>query len=238
MRNRLDPRTLAAAVALTVATGCATDSPTAPAVDSAAGAPTSIAASKPVSLMPAGVPTGERLVSKNVAIEPAYNADTGDLMYLLTPVKAPLPSHANSHAVSPLYLVEYPPGSTAAGSGHFNCEGVPGNCPDHDGLVAGAAVKAMPSVYMDKDHPNEVPPGHDHVADPPGKPDFNIAWEVVEVVFTEKGLADDATNTRLTTDTQIEAAKAAGDVIYVDLGFAFNCSVVPASLYWKGTPVG
>jgi hypothetical protein len=235
VKNRLDPRALVAAVVLTVATGCASDSPTAPAVDSAAGAPSAIAASKPVSLMPAAVPTGERLVSKNVAIEPAYNADTGDLMYLLTPVKAPLPSHANSHAVSPLYLVEYPYGSTAAGvGGQFNCEGVPGNCPDHDGLVASVAVGAYPGVYGTD--PTAVP-GHDHVADPPGKPDFNIAWEVVEVVFTDQGMADGAINTRLTTDAQIDAAEAAGDVEKIDLGFAFNCSVVPASLYWKGTPV-
>jgi hypothetical protein len=77
-------------------------------------------------------------------------------------------------------------------------------------------------------------PGHDHVADPPGKPDFNVAWEVIEVVFTNK----EAANTRLTTDTAIKDAIAAGNAKAIDLGFAFNCSVVPASLYWRGTPVG
>jgi hypothetical protein len=180
-----------------------------------------------------GVPSGEHVVG-NAAIEPAYNADTGELMYLLTPEKVPLPSKANGHATSPLYLVEYPAGSTAAGGGHFNCEGVPGNCPDHDGAVAGAAVQVMPAVYGTD--PTTVL-GHDHIADPPGKPDFNIAWEVIEVLFTPKALTDDAVNTRLTTDTAVKAAVQAGDAIEVDLGFAFNCSVVPASLYWKGAPV-
>ena len=80
--------------------------------------------------------------------------------------------------------------------------------------------------------------GHDHIVDPPGKPDFNIAWEVIEVVFTPKGVADGAVNRRLTTDTAIDAAVTAGDAITIDLGFAFNCNVVPATTYWNGTPVG
>jgi len=57
-------------------------------------------------------------------------------------------------------------------------------------------------------------------------------------VFTPQAVSDGAVNTRLTTDAQIQAAVAAGDAIAIDLGIAFNCSVVPASLYWKGTPVG
>jgi hypothetical protein len=50
-------------------------------------------------------------------------------------------------------------------------------------------------------------------------------------------VADGAVNTRLTTDSQIEAAVAAGDAVEIDLGFAFNCNVVSAAVYWKGTPV-
>jgi hypothetical protein len=229
MRKRVDTRALAVAVALSFSAGCTSDTPTSP---QSVGAEMSV--SSAVVHAPTGTPTGVRIVG-NAAIEPAYNADSGELMYLLTPIKAPFPSHANAHAVSPLYLVEYPPASTAAAGGHFNCEGVPGNCPDHDGAVAGAAVANMPAVYGTD--PSLVP-GHDHVADPPGKPDFNIAWEVVEVLFTEQGLTDGAVNVRLTTDAQIDAAVEAGDAIKIDLGFAFNCSVVPASLYWRGTPVG
>jgi hypothetical protein len=162
-----------------------------------------------------------------VAVEPAYNAETGSLMYLLTPEKAPLPSKANGHATSPLYLVEYPSGSTV---GTLNCMGVPGNCPDHDGLVAGIATSMMPSVYGTDP---TVLPGHDHVADGPGGEDWNVAWEVIEVLFTSA----DAANTHLTTDQQIEDAVAAGDAVEVDLGFAFNCSAVAAQVYWKGRPV-
>jgi hypothetical protein len=228
MTKQLDTRALAVALALMLTAGCTADTPTAP-----TAAPTGLAASMARVQAPADVPTGERIVG-NAAIEPAYNADSGELMYLLTPIKAPLPSHANVHATSPLYIVEYPGGSTAIGDGHPNCEGVPGNCPDHDATLAGVAVENMPSVYGTD--PTSVL-GHDHIGDPPGKPDFNVAWEVVEVLFTEQGMSDGAINTRLTTDTAIQAAVDAGDAIEIDLGFAFNCSVVPASLYWRGTPV-
>lgn len=228
MRERLDFRGAAFLLPLILTMGCTADALTSPPAASSALAPAP-------AVLPTGTtaPTGERIVG-NAAIEPAYNADSGQLMYLLTPIKAPLPSHANAHAVSPLYLVEYPQGSAAAGGGHFNCEGVPGNCPDHSGLVAQVAVDNVPSVYGTN---SANVPGHDHVADPPGKPDFNIAWEVVEVLFTPQGLADGAADTRLTTDGQIEAAVDAGDAMAIDLGFAFNCNVVPESLYWRGTPV-
>jgi len=228
MRKRFAPCAAALLLPLILTVGCSGDTPTSPAVvlDSHAQLPAMFQSD-------GTAPTGERIVG-NAAIEPAYDADSGELMYLLTPIKAPLPSRANSHAVSPLYLVEYPAGSAAAEGGHFNCEGVPGNCPDHDGLVAQVAVDNMPSVYGTD--PTMVP-GHDHVADPPGKPDFNIAWEVVEVIFTDQGLADGASDTRLTTDAQIDAAVAAGDAIEIDLGFAFNCNVVSEAVYWRGAPV-
>jgi hypothetical protein len=178
----------------------------------------------------ADLPSGERLLDHgHVAVEPAYNADTGGLMYLLTPVGAPLPSKANAHATSPLYLVEYPPGY----QGTLNCMGVPGNCPDHDGEVAGFATATRPSVYGTD--PTLVP-GHDHVADPPGAPDWNVAWEVVEVLWTQKAV-DEGAITHLTTDEAISTAVANGYAKEFDLGFAFNCSSVPATTYWRGTPV-
>jgi len=164
----------------------------------------------------------------NSSIEPAYNADTGTILYLKTPAGVPLPTHTNHHSVSPLYLVEYPPGSTV---GTLNCMGLPGNCPDHDGLVAGVATSVMPNVYGTD--PAALP-GHDHIVDPPGAPDWNVAWEVVEVLFTNNAAA----NTHLTTDTAIGNAVANGDAIEVDLGFAFHCSVAPQSQYDMGTPVG
>ncbi len=167
------------------------------------------------------LPSGERLLGQS-AIEPAYNDATGQLIYLLTPIKSPFPTHTSVHAVAPLYLVEYPPGTTV---GTLNCMGVPGNCPDHDGIVAGVATSAMPSVYGTD--PTAVP-GHDHlVAAPASGGDFNVAWEVIEVLFTNKAAA----NRHLTTEAGIDAAVASGDAIEIDLGFAFHCSVVSAATY-------
>lgn len=172
------------------------------------------------------LPSGERIVGQN-SVEPAYNDVTGTITYLLTPGHGPFPTHTSSHAVAPLYLVEYPPGTTV---GTLNCMGVPGNCPDHDADVAGAATKIMPSVYGTDP---TVVPGHDHlVATPASGGDFNVAWEVIEVLFTNKA----AGNTHITTEAQIDAAVARGDAITVDLGFAFHCSVVSAAAYAQGTP--
>ena len=178
-------------------------------------------------------PTGERFVGnaaqgRGAAIEPAYDYNTGSLAYILTPTGAPFPSKANAHAVAPLYIVVYPstyPGWT------LNCMGVPGNCPDHDGLIAGAATTIEPSVYGSD--PAAVP-GHDHLiglANTGG--DWNVAWHVYVVLFTSSAAA----NTRITTLGQLQDALGGGDAISVDSGIVFNCSAVPASLYWKGTPI-
>lgn len=172
-----------------------------------------------------GLPTGETKLGQSL-VEPAYNDATGTLVYLLTPTKSPFPTHTSPRAVAPLWLVEYPTGSTV---GTLNCEGVPGNCPDHDGAVAGAAASIMPNVYGDGTI------GHDHlVGVASSHEDFNIAWEVIEVLFTSKAAA----NNHLTTLAAIENAVANGDAIEVDLGFAFHCSVVSVATYNKGTPVG
>lgn len=172
-------------------------------------------------------PTGERMVG-NSSVEPAYNAETGELLYLSTPTKSPFPTHTNFHAVSPLFLVEYPPG-TSFGV-HFNCEGVPGNCPDHDLGVAIAATSNEPTVYGT--NPFALP-GHDHLVDPPGGEDWNVAWEVVEVLFTNS-----AHVTHLTTEAAIDVAIAHGYAREIDLGFAFHCSSVSGAKYEHGTPVG
>lgn len=171
-----------------------------------------------------GLPTGETRLGQSL-IEPAYDDITGNIIYLLTPEKSPFPTHTSSHAVAPLWLVEYPTGSTV---GTLNCMGVPGNCPDHDAGVAGAAMSFMPAVY------GAGTIGHDHLVAPPGhQGDFNVAWEVVEVLFTNKAAA----NTHLTTLAAVDNAIATHNAIAVDLGFAFHCSVVPAAAYNQGTPV-
>ena len=171
------------------------------------------------------IPSGERQTGQ-VTIEPAYDDTTGQIIYLATPNKSPNPTPANSHAVAPLYLVLYPPGT----AGTFNCMGVPGNCPDHGALVAGAATANMPSVYGTD--PTAIP-GHDHlVAGPASHGDFNVAWHVYLELFTSASAVR-----HITTDGALDAAIAAGDVIEVDTGIVFTCAVVSAAAYWVGTPV-
>ncbi len=88
---------------IAVLAACSQDTPTAPAADAGAGPAFARTASS------SALPSGERIVGRT-AIEPAYNADTGEIIDLITPEKSPFPTKANAHAVSPLYLVEYPPG--------------------------------------------------------------------------------------------------------------------------------
>ncbi len=170
-----------------------------------------------------GLPSGERYHGQT-RVEPAYDDSNGSLVYLLTPDHAPFPANqVNAHAVAPLYLVVYPPGT----AGTFNCMGVPGNCPDHDALIANAAVATEPGVYGT--HPTAIP-GHDHlvgIADTHG--DFNVAWHVWVILFTNS-----AAVTHITTLAQLNAAKA--DLVSVDSGITFLCSSVSASAYAAGTP--
>ena len=219
---------LRSALALSLALGpllsaCAPDPATAP-----RDVRTPASAVVHASVHSASLPSGERIHGQ-VSVEPAYDDVRGSLIFLATPIKTQFPTHTNYHAVAPLYLVEYPPGSTV---GTLNCMGVPGNCPDHDFDVASAATTIMPSVYGTD--PSAVP-GHNHlVAGPASHGDFNVAWEVVEVLFTNKAAA----NTLLLTEAAIDNAIKNGDAIEVDLGFAFHCSVTSAASYWVGTPVG
>jgi hypothetical protein len=177
-------------------------------------------------VLASGLPTGERHLGQ-ATIEPAYDDMTGNLVYLLTPDHAPFPAtQINSLAVDPLYLVLYPPGT----AGTFNCMGVPGNCPDHDGLVAGAATAIEPGLYGT--NPAAVP-GHDHlvgVAATHG--DFKVAWHVYLELFTSSGAV-----THITTLSELNTAKGSGSVIEVDSGIVFLCSVVSESAYLHGTPV-
>lgn len=177
----------------------------------------------------AALPSGER-VHGNTAVEPAYDDMTGGIVYLSTPGHlAPLGptnviQNVNPHAVSPLYLIVYPAGTP----GVFNCMGVPGNCPDHGGAIAGLAAATVPAVYPDA---NAVP-GHDHlvgVARTGG--DFNAAWHVFVELFTST-----AAVRHITLLSDLEAAKASGAVTEVDTGIVFLCSVVSERPYLTGTP--
>ena len=178
-------------------------------------------------------PTGERVHGQS-AVEPAYDDGTGQLVYLNTPINISTPpasTNANARATAPLYLVMYPAGSTVLNNHNLNCMGVPGNCPDHDGVVAGIATQVMPGVYG---HNPLLVPGHDHlvgVASSGG--DFNIAWEVWEVLFTNPTAA----NQHITTLDELNMAVHTGNAIKFDLGFNFHCSVVSVAVYNHGAPV-
>ena len=173
------------------------------------------------------LPTGEMRVGQTT-VEPAYNDVNGNIVYILTPDHAPFPVVSNPIASAPLYIVVYPGGSQAD---NLNCMGVPGNCPDHDGEIAGAAVQIMPSVYGTD--PSAVP-GHDHLLAPPASGgDFNIAWHVWIILFTNANAATQ----HLTTLDAVNQALTGGNAIKVDAGFAFMCAVVPAAVYNHGTPV-
>ncbi len=177
----------------------------------------------PVALASGSLPSGEMRVGQSL-VEPAYNDVNGNIVYLLTPMHAPDPVKSNSNSWAPFYVVVYPAGSTV---GTLNCMGVPGNCPDHDGAIAGAATFFMSSVY------GTGVIGHDHLMAPPASGgDFNIAWHVFLVLFTPSGNV----NEHLTTLAEIQAALTAGHVAKIDSGIVFTCAVVPAVVYNSGTP--
>jgi len=172
------------------------------------------------------VPSGER-ISGQSTLEPAYNDANGSIIYLLTPFKTTT-VHSNPRAWAPIYVPVYP--MSAAGSvGTLNCMHVPSdNCPDHGPGVAAAAAAIMPSVY------GGGVVGHDHLLDAPGGSEFNIAWEPVLVLFTSTAAA----NEHITTEAQLDAAVARGDVIEIPVPeLTFNCAVVPAVIYNRATPV-
>lgn len=178
----------------------------------------------------AATPSGERINGQS-SIEPVYDDMTGAVAFVSTPIHVANPVHTNPRAWAPFYLPVYPTGSTV---GTLDCMGIPGNCPDHDGAIAGFAALVMPSVYGD----GVI--GHDHLEAGPGSGgDFNIAWQPVLVLFTNKAAA----NEHITTLAQINAAVARHDAIEVWTGvngvpnLTFHCSVVPAVVYWHGTPV-
>lgn len=189
-----------------------------------------VASVVPVAGSADALPSGEHVLG-NASIEPAYDDYNGSTVYLLTPNRlAPLGANnpinnVNPHAVAPLYLIVYPPGT----SGTFNCMGVPGNCPDHDGVIAGVATSVRPDVYGTD--PSAVP-GHDHLVGMPRTGDFNVAWRVYVELFRPG-----ATVTHITTLGQLQVAWSSGAIQELDTGITFVCSVVSSSAYKAGSAV-
>ena len=179
-----------------------------------------------VTVASAQLPSGERQLGQTI-VEPGYDDRTGDLIYIMTPIGAPLPSHANGQSVSSLSIVVYP--NSAAGSvGTMNCAHEGGdNCPDHGPDIAGLAQAVVPSVYGDGVW------GHDHIMDGPGGNEFNVTWQVVVVLFTNSAAA----NTHITTEAQLDAAIDAGDAFTIETPTIFNCNLVSGATYNRATPV-
>jgi len=174
----------------------------------------------------AQLPSGERQLGQTI-IEPGYDDRTGKLIYVMTPEGTPFPSHANAHAISPLFLVVYP-NSAAASVGTMNCAHEGGdNCPDHGPGIADLAQATVPSVYG-----NGVW-GHDHIMDGPGGSDFNVTWQVVVVLFTNAAAA----NAHITTEAQLDAAIDAGDAFTIETPTIFHCNLVSAATYARATPI-
>ena len=171
------------------------------------------------------VPSGERRLGQSV-LEPVYNDETGGIGYVSTPMHAPDPVKANSRAWAPFYLPVYPVGSTV---GTLVCQHTPvENCPTHGDAIAGLAQSVMPGVY------GAGVLGHDHLMDFPGGSEFHIAWEPIVLLFTNNAAA----NEHITTDAQIDAAVANGDLIEIPLPqLTFLCASVPAAVYARGTPL-
>lgn len=174
-------------------------------------------------------------------VEPAFNYSNGNGVYLLTPLKVPLPSHANPRATAPFYEVLYPQ-SSAIPARELNCQ--PTNC-DHGNVLPfpdsdyGALLGSdQACADFNGGAPCSPVKGHDHLVGVSSSGgDFNVAWHVWLVIFTHSAFEDGSINTRVTTLSQLKALVANGDAYYLDTGFAFNCSVTSERTYDIGTPV-
>src|SRR2546430_5209546 len=192
----------------------------------------------PINVAADSIPTGERAHGSAV-IEPAYDDSTGQVIYLLTPQRlAPLSpnnpiNNVNPHAVAPLDLILYPPGTP----GNFNCMGAaPGNCPDHAGTVAGLATSLFPGVYGSD--PAAVP-GHDHLVGVPRTGgEFNVPRRLYPRFFPPQDALDP-----INTLAQHPPPWASGGIaafqsgMGLDTGITFVCAVVSKSSYAAGAPL-
>ncbi len=181
------------------------------------------------------LPSGEVQQGQSI-LEPAYNDADGSIIYLNTPIHAPLKLKPNT-PLAPLYVIVYP--TSAAGAiGTMDCAHQPvDNCPDHGPAIAGLAESTVPGVYAPSGGVSGVW-GHDHIlAGPPAPPptggDFNVPWEPIAVLFL-----DASKITHITTLAELTAAESAGDVMLIPLlAASFHCNVVAAPVYNNGVPV-
>jgi len=158
--------------------------------------------------------SGQRAFAQ-IVVEPAVDLATGNQIFLLTPNNVSLTSNAAQRAHAPLFLVLYPD-SSAVPTSSLNC--TPSNC-----------GHLQTWAYPLK--------GHDHLVGVPHTGDFNIAWDVILVSFTQQGFDDGAINTRILTLAQLDAATTNGDVVRSDVVLSFVCSITSVATYLHGTPL-
>ena len=176
----------------------------------------------------------------NSSVAPVYNDATGSIVYILQPLKAPFPVNVNVNAMSPVYVVVYPVGSTIP-TDSLQC--LPTNCdhlnvlpfavPDY-GVLAGndAACQAFnggAQCSPVKGHVHLFP-----VASSGG--DFNQAHAVRLVLFTSKAFADGTINTKVTTLAQMQALLDNGEAVVGDTPITFHGSIVSQHTYNLGAP--
>ena len=174
-------------------------------------------------------------------VEPAIDYKTGNIVFLMSPENAPLPTHANSGAQAPLYMVFYPTTSNIPAS-HLVCQ--PDNCahfnvlpfpdPNYGALGGGETACAD----FNGGNPCSLVKGHDHlIGVPQTGGDSTTIWDLHLIVFTEKAFTDGVINTRITLLSQIQALLAGGYIADLPTGVSFSSSIVPLTTYEKGTPV-
>lgn len=184
--------------------------------------------------------TGEVLLG-NSSVEPAFDDITGNLVFYLETSKSPMPVKANAHAIAPLYAIVYPVNSSVPADG-LNCQRT--NCdhlnvlpfqdPDY-GMLAGSDPACQ---AFNAGQPCSPVKGHDHligIAATGG--DFNVAWQVVLVIFKSKAFGDGTINTPIRTLKQLQSLVDEDDVMMVNTPITFDCAVVSEHTYDNGAPM-
>jgi hypothetical protein len=172
--------------------------------------------------------------------EPAINDANGSTIYLNTPNKVALRTNANPHSTAPMYIPMYPR-SSPINPATLNCQ--PTNC-DHLHVLPFTSPGYAPAPDATCAASGFQPPcsyvlGHDHLVGvpPPSTGDFNVAWHVILVVFTQQGINDGAVNGRTLTLQQVATLVTKGDAFEAATPVVFNCAIVPATVYNNGVPL-
>lgn len=174
-------------------------------------------------------------------VEPAIDYKTGNIVFLMSPAKVPLPTHANPRAQTPLYMVLYPASSTIPAN-HFVCQ--PENCAhfnvlpfpnDNYGALEGSEAAC---AVFNGGNPCSLVKGHDHLVGVSRTGGHSTSiWDLHLIVFTEQAFTDGVINMRITTLGQLQSLLVDGYVTDVPTGVSFLGTIVPLRLYEKGTPV-